>query len=253
MHLEEFAEGKSFFHLLDPRVKFLAVIPYLFLLAIIPGWPAPLAALIFALWWVLWARLDAKRLLNRLAFVNIFVLLISLFLLLSRGGEQLPLLGLFSVSRPGFFQALAIALKTNAIVLTTIVILGTTEVFSLAHALVHLKFPPKLVQLFFFFYRYISVLHEEYTRLRNAMKIRCFQAGTNLHSYRSLAFLVGMLIVRSSDRSERIYHAMLCRGFRNEFHVVRHFHLHRQDYYFSLIMFFSSIIIGLVGFGALLK
>ncbi|MDZ4165281.1 MAG: energy-coupling factor transporter transmembrane component T, partial [Smithellaceae bacterium] len=148
MHLEEFAEGKSFFHLLDPRVKFLAAIPYLFLLAIIPGWQAPFAALAFSIWWAIWARLDSRRLLNRLAFVNVFVLMIFLFLPLSLPGEQIRIFGLFSVSREGVFQALAIALKTNAIVLTTIVILGTTEVFSLAHALVHLKFPPKLVHLF---------------------------------------------------------------------------------------------------------
>ncbi len=97
------------------------------------------------------------------------------------------------------------------------------------HGLRHLHVPDKLVHTFFFCYRYISVIHEEYTRLRHAMRVRCFRPRTSLHTYRSYAYLVGMLLIKSYERSVRIYQAMLCRGFRGEYPTFHHFHLHGRD------------------------
>ena len=79
-------------------------------------------------------------------------------------------------------------------------------------------------------------MHEEYSRLRNAVIIRCFKAGTNIHTYRTYAYLVGMLIVRSYERSQRIYQAMLCRGFKGRFPVISHFRLRKGDVVFGLLM-----------------
>ncbi len=120
--------------------------------------------------------------------------------------------------------------------IATIAVLGTSEVFALAHACVHFRFPDKLVYLFFFFYRYITVLHEQYTVLRRAMVIRCFKPGTNIHTYKSYAYLVGMLIVNSYERSQRIYDAMLCRGFNGKFPVMHHFSIKKTDIMFLFLM-----------------
>jgi cobalt/nickel transport system permease protein len=96
--------------------------------------------------------------------------------------------------------------------------------------LVHLRVPQRIVQLFFFTYRYISVIHREYLSLRSSMRMRCFNPGTNFHTYRSFAYLVGMLFVRSLDRSERIYQAMVLRGFSGTFWTLDHFHMRRSDW-----------------------
>ncbi len=247
MHLEEFAEGSSYLHRLDPRVKFITVIPFIFVIALMHGLKGPLGGLIIASLLAVIARLNLKRLLSRLAAVNVFVLMLWVFLPFSYPGTEVLSIGAFSATREGLLYVLSITLKTNAIVLATIAVLGTSEVFSLAHALVHLKVPDKLVHLFFFFYRYISVLHEEYTRLRNAMKIRCFRARSNMHTYRTYAYLVGMLIVRSYERSQRIYKAMLCRGFKGQFLLMSHFRLRKEDIVFGVFMAFAIISLGVIG------
>jgi cobalt/nickel transport system permease protein len=236
VHLEEFAEGSTLLHRLDPRVKFLSTVPLVFVTAIMQGIKGPVAALSVAVALAAAARLDARKLLKRLVAVNAFLLLLWVFLPFSHPGAVVFSLGPLGATREGLLYVLGITLKGNAIVLMTIAVFGTSEVFHLAHALVHLKAPRKLVYLFFFFYRYLSVLHEEYTRLRQAMKIRCFRPGTNLHTYRTYACLAGMLIVRSYERSERIYDAMLCRGFRGHFPLVRHFHMHGSDLAFAAVM-----------------
>jgi cobalt/nickel transport system permease protein len=242
MHLEEFAEGTSLFHRLDPRVKIVTLLPYIIVIAVMHGITLPALAFFVSAILILITRIDMKKLLSRLAVVNIFILLLWLFLPFSYPGIEVFSIGPLTATQEGFLYALSITLKANAIVLATIAVLGTSEVFSLAHALVHLKVPNKLVYLFFFFYRYITVLHDEYSTLRRAIKIRAFRPGTTMHTYKTYAYLVGMLIVKSYDRSQRIYSAMLCRGFTGKFPIIMHFHTHVRDYVFSFIMLSITII-----------
>jgi cobalt/nickel transport system permease protein len=101
-----------------------------------------------------------------------------------------------------------------------------------------------LVQLFFFTYRYIHTIHSEYIRLNNALKIRGFKPQTNLHTYKTYAHLVGMMLVRSYDRSKRVYDAMLCRGFKGKFWTLNHFVAKKADFAAGIVMI--SCIMGLV-------
>lgn len=246
MHLEEFAEGNSFLHRLDPRVKFINIIPYITVVAFMQGLKGPILALFVSSTLIAMSKISLKKLIGRIAVVNSFILILWIFIPFSYPGETIFQIGPFSATSEGLLYTLSITLKANAIVLATIAILGTSEVFSLAHALIHLKIPNKLVQLFFFFYRYISVLHEEYTRLRNAMLVRCFRPKTNLHTYKTFAYLVGMLLVKSYDRSQRVYNAMLCRGFTGKFPIICHFELKKSDIFFGLFICVITIILAII-------
>jgi cobalt/nickel transport system permease protein len=95
--------------------------------------------------------------------------------------------------------------------------------------------PDKLVHLMLFSVRYFDVLRREYLRLAAALKIRGFQPRMNRHTYRAYGHLVGMLLVRSLDHSERIVAAMKCRGFRGRFYLLDHFALSRRDACFATI------------------
>jgi cobalt/nickel transport system permease protein len=134
-----------------------------------------------------------------------------------------------------------ITLKVNAIFLALSALLGSSTVNQVLHALAHLKLPSKLVTLFMLFYRYLHLLDQEYRRLRQAMTVRGFIPKTNLHTYRSYARLVAMLLVRSVDRSERVYQAMLCRGFSGTFWLLDHFVWRRAD---SLFCALSGLALG---------
>jgi cobalt/nickel transport system permease protein len=222
---------------MDARVKLLSLGPFALVLALQEGLRGPGLGLLFSLALVGLARLPAGKVLQRLLVVNFFMALLWLLLPFSYPGRTVLALGPLQASAEGLRYCLGITLKCNAIVLATMALLGTSEAFSLAHALVHLRAPRKLVYMFFFFYRYISVMHQEYLRLRQAMRARGFRARAGrLHTYRALGYLVGMLMLRSYGRSQRIYQAMLARGFRGHFPIIHHFHLHRGDVLFGLLM-----------------
>jgi len=57
---------------------------------------------------------------------------------------------------------------------------------------------------------------------------------------------VGMLIVRSYERSQRIYQAMLCRGFKGRFPVASHFRLRKGDVVFGLSMAVVTLMLTII-------
>ena len=77
-------------------------------------------------------------------------------------------------------------------------------------------------------------------RIRASMRLRCFHPKTDLHTYRSMANLFGMLFVRSFDRSQRIYQAMVLRGYTGTFWTLSHFRMRPSDW--GALVFLSSII-----------
>ena len=129
----------------------------------------------------------------------------------------------------GSFEVKKWGAMLNAIVLTLIVLLGTLDTVTLGHAMSHLRVPDKLTHLFLFTVRYLDVLRREYLRLRAAMKTRAFRPRMTGQTCRAYGYLVGMLLVRSYERAERVHRAMLCRGFRGRFHLLSHFALRPVD------------------------
>jgi cobalt/nickel transport system permease protein len=77
------------------------------------------------------------------------------------------------------------------------------------------------------------------------MKIRGFRPRTRLHTYRSYAYLVGMLFVRAAARADRVHQAMRCRGFNGRFHSLATFPAHRANRWFALVA--ASVMIALLG------
>ena len=127
-------------------------------------------------------------------------------------------IGPLTASREGLWQAITIALKANAIVLVLLALVGTMNAAVLGQALRRLGVPASLIHLLFFTVRYIEVLSREYHRARLAMKARAFRPRSDLHTWQSFGYLIGMLLVRSIERAERILAAMKCRGFDGRLH-----------------------------------
>ncbi len=229
MHLDNFAIGDSFLHRADPRVKVVLGALFSVVVALADNYACLTVASCVAITLLLIARLSLKQVLLRLLAVNTFILFLWLFLPFTYGGEEIFSIGPFNATREGIVYASLITIKSNAIVLALIALIATIPIITLGHALSHLGVPDKLIHLFFFTIRYLQVLHLEYDRLRDAMKIRGFRPRSNMHTYKSLANLIGMLLIKSLDRADRIRKAMACRGFHGKFYLLSHFELKRTD------------------------
>ena len=233
---ETLSEGTSYLHDFDPRLKILVALTYSITVALLTSFALLFVSLGFSMILIFWARLPLSGVLRRHLIVNGFVFFLWLVLPFSYDGREFFAVGPLVATYPGIYQALRITIKSNAIILCLIALLSTSPTFMLVHALHHMKVPSKLVQLFFFTYRYIHVIYTEFTRLNTAMKVRGFAPGTDLHTYRTYAYLVGMLLVRSYERSRRIYSSMLCRGFNGTFHTLYHFESRPRELVSAAVM-----------------
>lgn len=239
-----FFAGDTLVHRLDPRVKVVSCGLLTILTAASKSWGVVGVSLLAGVVLLLSARLSRLGVVRRFARLNVFMLfVVGVLSLTMSGDDELWRWWVLSVTREGLARGCMIALKANAIVVWVTVLIGTIEVVSLGHALAHLKVPEKLIQIFLFTVRYIDVLHHERQKLSRAMKMRGFKAKLNGHTMRSLGYLVGMLLVRSLERSERIYAAMKCRGFKGHFYIFGHFVMKRNDYVFlgMVLGFFGAL------------
>ncbi len=227
---------------IDPRARIAAAVLFSLITAEVGGFTALGVALAAALFIGAFSGFSAATLFKRLLPLNALMLLLAMLLPLSLPGKPLAMIGPFCFSQQGLLLVAKIALKGNAIVLAILVLIGTMQVNTLGHALSHLRVPAGLSHLFLFTVRYLDVLHREYLRLRWAMKVRGFRPRMDRHTYRSFGNLLGMLLVRGYDRSERILSAMKCRGFQGRFYLLDHFSFQSRD----LIFCSGSVLIFLI-------
>jgi cobalt/nickel transport system permease protein len=220
MIAEPFAHGDSLLHRLDPRIRVVAATALSVVVALSNQFTTLAIALAAGLILIALARLPMMAVAGRLSVVAGFLLLLWLVLPITVGGAPLLKLGPLTANREGVAHAGRITLKSMAILSLFMAIVTTMSVATLGHTLARLRLPDKLIVLLLLTYRYVFVLDQEYQRLKRAADIRGFRSGTNLHSYRTYAYLVGMLLVRASARARRVYLAMCCRGFSGRFYTL---------------------------------
>lgn len=95
----------------------------------------------------------------------------------------------------------------------------TTPFTQLIDALRKLKFPNLLTIMLSFMFRYLFLLSDEAVRMSRAYQSRC-PRKQNLKDAVNIGKLAGALMLRTYDRAERIYLAMLSRGFTGELKTI---------------------------------
>ena len=240
---ETFASGNSLFHRLDPRLRIVFATVFSFLLAVSKSFPTMTAGLVLSIMMAGLCQIPLKEIAKRLTIINGFNLLLFMLLPVTFEGTALFRIGPMEFIGEGFVLATQVALKSNAILLAFIPLVSTMTIATLGNALNRIHLPEKIVYLLLIAYRYVFVLEQEYHRLVTAIKVRGFEPKTDLHTYRTYAYLFGILLVRSSARADRVYQSMLCRGFKGKFYCIQSFSFSRTDWIAALIMSLILIIL----------
>lgn len=115
----------------------------------------------------------------------------------------------------GWLSFCSIGLRCLLTVSAALVLLATTGLHGICHAMERLGAPRPFVLQLLFMYRYLSVLGGEASRMALARQLRSCGARGGDHG--SAAAAIGSLLARSMERSRRINEAMLARGFRGSF------------------------------------
>lgn len=148
----------------------------------------------------------AKRLLIEVPFV-----LFALFLPFVGGGEKVDVLGL-ALSVEGLWGGWNILAKATLGLAGSIVLTATTTIPDILAGLARLRVPGLIIAIAGFMVRYLDVIAGELHRMRVAMLSRGHDPRW-FWQLKAYAAAAGSLFVRSYERGERVYYAMISRGF----------------------------------------
>lgn len=231
---------------IDPRFRLLAAFFLIITAVTFSSWQPIAILIVIAAILTGFAKPDWPRTVKMVLAMDGFILVMLAMLPFTVSGQPFLTLWGGQASFEGLFQAVLIGLKANAAILVLIALVGGMDAIMLGRGLQGLYIPAKLITLFMFTIRYIDVLRREYLRLRLSMRARGFAAGNNRHSWRSIGYLLGMLLVRSHERSERILWAMKCRGYHGHMHFGALPRRQSRDYCFAAaVLILAGFLIGL--------
>lgn len=232
MHLPEidkYAYLESPMHSWDPRLKLISIGGVIVSIVLISHIWLALMGLGFALLLIRISRIPILFVLEDLKWVLMFVSFFLVIMPLTVPGNEVVRFYFLSVSSEGINYAILITIKAVAAILLIFPMIGTMKFDITIKALERLKLPRKLVQMVMFTYRYIFLFTDEVRRMTIAIGSRGFTRGTNLYTLKTLSKMAGMLFVRSYERTERIYQAMVSRGYDGGFRTLTDFSICKND------------------------
>ncbi|MGB5218434.1 MAG: cobalt ECF transporter T component CbiQ [Smithella sp.] len=230
--LDQLSYKNTFIHRLDPRVKL--VITLLFLFTVISFSKYETFALVpFFLYPVLLMTLGEipfMFIFKKVLLVSPFAVFIGIFNPLLDSG-QISIFNGLTISA-GWLSFISILIKFTLTVSTALLLVATTSFPGVCHALSQLGLPSIFVSQLLFLYRYIFVLMEETMRIVRARNMRSF--GERGKGIKIFIRLVGTLFLRTVERAERVYNAMLCRGFQGDMPTLKRFQIKSGDVVFAV-------------------
>jgi cobalt/nickel transport system permease protein len=241
LDIDRYAHISSPLQRWDPRVKILFLGIFVISVAILKTLPMAIAALVIASVLLRMSNLPGHFIAHGMEGIMIFLLPFFLIMPFTYPGhDNLHFLGL-PFAWEGLRFASLIFIKATAIVFTSFAIFGTSRFDVSMIALQHLKCPIILTQMLLFTYRYTFTFLEEMHRMRVSMNVRGFIPKTNAYTLRTFGNFIGTLLVRSFERTERVYKAMLSKGYQGEFHSLVKFKTNSHDGIKAVLIFVLAV------------
>jgi cobalt/nickel transport system permease protein len=219
LHIATFSrdnEGQNFgfWQRLAPHTRVLVTLLLVFATALTPNgswgtWGIYGLGLIIL---ILISRVSIAVLLRRVAIEFVFIGVVLLGTLFRDGGEILWSWGFLRITSAGLLVLGSVALKAFLCLCTVNILVLTTAIPDLLQALVTLKTPPLLVAILASMYRYLAVLIAEFNSMRRAAIARNLMSSPRWQRL-LVGHMIGALFIRTYERGDRIYQAMLSRGY----------------------------------------
>ncbi|PZU94378.1 MAG: cobalt ECF transporter T component CbiQ [Pseudanabaena sp.] len=214
----------SIWYQLAVHTRVICIFSLVFAIALTPNgkWWAWAVYGIAALVVLILSKVNLKTLSQRLVIEFAFASVMLLGTLFRGGGEILWQWRWLQISEQGLIVLGSVTIKAFLSLLLLNILTLSTSIPLLLQALIILKMPPLLVSILASMYRYIGVLSNEFNAMRRAATARNFAPQNIYNRHRHdrqwqrqvLGNMLGMLFIRTYDRGDRIYQAMLARGYQ---------------------------------------
>ncbi len=140
----------------------------------------------------------------------------------------------------GTISLISLFIKGMLTITAGILLICTTGIEGLAKSLRDIKVPKIFTNQIVFMYRYVFVLIESVDEVYNAYMLRApNQKGIHFKFWGSL---LGHLLLRSFERADRIYNAMILRGFDGEYVTFTNDKIKLKDFMYMMVWILFFLI-----------
>lgn len=241
--IDKYAHLNSPFHNFDPRAKIVCILILIFSIIIINDFNVLFVAFISSIILVLMCKIPIVFIIKRLKWVLFFVFALLIIIPITSTGHVIFSLGFIAITNQGLYLAGMISLKALSAALLIFPMVSTMTFITFIKAIEQLKIPNKLVQMISFVYRYTFVISDELHKTRLSVQSRNVKKKTYFLKKQILSNIIGMIIIRSYERGERIRNAMLSRGYNGKIKTLHAFKLKKMDILkFSLISIWALVL-----------
>ena len=208
-------DPRSRVHRVDARAKLVAFtgVTLVCVTAPLPAWPVFAASGAVLAATAALARVPASVVWRRAAVVVPVVALAAVFLPFVRTGGATVEIGPLTAHEAGLAVLAAVVLKAAVGTVSAVLLGATTSYPDVLRALEALHVPRAITLIAAFMYRYLFVLAGEVGRMRSALAARGYQPRSALGAA-ATGRVATALFLRTYARGERVYLAMLARGYR---------------------------------------
>lgn len=250
--LDQYKEGHGILYRLDPRAKLVGMLVFVLGVVLTPvaHWTLFGAYFILLLALIVVTHVSFRYLIKRLVVAFPFIIMAILFIPFVTDGEVIYSFPVgnwnISLTSSGIELMGTLLAKAWLSVICIAVFMYATRIYDFFKGLERLGCPRVLVMLLNVMYRYIFVIHDEAVRLKQARDSRYFGGGLLLN-IKTVGYMAGSLFVRSYERAERIYNAMLARGYDGINRTIKMLHFGAEDIIFALIWILLVMLVGISG------
>ncbi|MCK5005141.1 MAG: hypothetical protein KAS21_08635 [Candidatus Aminicenantes bacterium] len=188
-------------HRLSPGVKIIFVILLVLILTILPGDYISFSALPLLLLLIIIliiSRVPVKHVVKRT--LVILPLIIPVIVLNSIFMES------------GLSHSLILSVRSFLSIFSLVLLVSVTRFSDIMKTLSRWHFPRIMIMILSFMYRYFFLLTGEMEKMIRAVKLRSGGTG-GPGIFKIYSQILAILFIKSYERAERVYHAMLMRGY----------------------------------------
>lgn len=228
--LDEYNYLDSPLHRWDPRLKLIGLLVLIFAFAFVQDFRVLLAMVVITAAIYVISDLPLSFLLTRLRYPSFFLLVVVILLPFLSGENVVASVGPFDLREEGITSALMIAARFLSILTIGLVLFGTAPFLTTIEAMRALKLPAIITDMALLAFRYIYDIADYLHRMKIAMRLRGFhERRFGFQGLKILSWLGGSILVRSYERSEWVYKAMILRGYGQATPVKYDFKPRRAD------------------------
>lgn len=197
---------------------------------------------------IIFNKISIKKVLVKFLNVLPLLIIVSISALIIKS-ENFILVNFFNLFqfyiKENFLNFLSILFKSSLSISFLTIIILTTEFNLLLNSLEKLYIPKIFIFTIFFVLRYLSLLVKEIKRIEIARNSR-YYGGKLIQQVRVFSNIIAIFLLRSIDRSERIYYSMLSRCYDGNIKNLYELKFSVKDLVFSSIFISAILLIRLI-------